>query len=78
MAEREHPPAGDKLHKRGYGAPFSLHLTPEERKTHDKLAGGQPIAAFIKDALFNREVGPRARGARPVRDKAALARLLGC
>lgn len=66
MAERNPP-----------GPPFSLRLTPEERKALDALADGQPLGAYIKDAIFNREVRPRTRGAKPVRDKAALARLLG-
>ncbi|MFZ5913000.1 MAG: plasmid mobilization relaxosome protein MobC [Pseudomonadota bacterium] len=66
MAERNPP-----------GPPFSLRLTQEERKALDALADGQPLGAYIKDAIFNREVRPRTRGQKPVRDKAALARLLG-
>lgn len=76
MAKRPLPPEHSSPPSR-YGAPFSLRLTPEERTALDKLADGQPLGAYIKDALFNREVRPRTRGAKPVRDKAALARLLG-
>lgn len=77
MPERERPPTGGKSDKRRHGAPFSLRLTPEERKALDELADGQPLGAYIKDALLNREVRPRTRGAKPVKDRAALAKLLG-
>jgi len=77
MAERERPAAGDRPSKQRHGAPFSLRLTTEERKALDELADGQPLGAFIKDAIFEREVRPRTRGARPVKDRAALAKLLG-
>lgn len=66
MAERNQP-----------GPPFSLRLTPEERKALDALADGQPLGAYIKDAIFNREVRPRTRGQKPIRDRASLAKLLG-
>lgn len=77
MTERERPPAGDKPDQSRHGAPFSLRLTPEERKALDSLADGRPLGAYIKDAIFNREVRPRTRGTRPVKDRAALAKLLG-
>jgi len=60
-----------------YPAPFSLRLTEEERKELDRLADGQPWGTYIKDAIFNRQVRPRTRGQKPVRDHQALARLMG-
>lgn len=81
MPERERPPTGGKSQgnqgRRRHGAPFSLRLTPEERQALDALADGQPLGAYIKDALLAREVRPRTRGAKPVKDRAALAKLLG-
>lgn len=81
MPERERPPTGGTSQgnqgKSRHGAPFSLRLTKEERKALDELADGQPLGAYIKDALLSREVRPRTRGARPVKDRTALAKLLG-
>ena len=77
MDERNRPPGVSGPNKPQHGAPFSLRLSPEERKALDSLADGQPLGSYIKDALFNREVRPRTRGTRPVRDREALARLLG-
>jgi len=74
-------PSGEKSHgkngKRVHGAPFSLRLTKEERKALDTLADGMPLGAYIKDALLRREVRPRTKGQKPVRDRKALAKLLG-
>ncbi len=80
MAEGERPPAEQPQRnpgKRRHGAPFSLRLTKEERQALDALADGQPLGAYIKEALLERGVKPRKRGAKPVKDKAALAKLLG-
>ena len=63
--------------KKTYAAPFSLRLSEDERKTLEELADGQPWGTYIKEALFDRQVRPRTRGARPVKDRAELARLLG-
>ncbi|MBK9584836.1 MAG: hypothetical protein IPO55_02835 [Alphaproteobacteria bacterium] len=80
MAERS-PPPPEKPHRkpeeRKHGAPFSLRLTKEERKALDALADGMPLGAYIKDALLVREVRPRTRGRKPVKDREALAKLLG-
>lgn len=73
MAEK--PPSGKNPGK--HSAPFSLRLTKEERKALDALADGQPLGAWIKDALINRDIRPRTRGAKPVKDREALAKLLG-
>lgn len=77
MPDRERPPTGGKSDKDRHGAPFSLRLTPEERRALDALADGQPLGSYNKDALLSREVRPRTRGAKPVKDRAALAKLLG-
>lgn len=80
MAERSPPPPEKprkKPEERKHGAPFSLRLTPEERKALDALADGMPLGAYIKDALLVREVRPRTRGRKPVKDREALAKLLG-
>ena len=69
---RKRPPS-----KKTYPAPFSLRLSEEERKALDELADGQPWGTYIKDAIFERQVRPRTRGAKPVKDRAELARLLG-
>ena len=69
---RKRPPS-----RKSYPAPFSLRLTEDERKALDELADGQPWGAYIKEAIFDRQVRPRTRGAKPVKDRAELARLLG-
>ena len=69
---RKRPPS-----RKSYPAPFSLRLTEDERKALDALADGQPWGAYIKEAIFDRQVRPRTRGAKPVKDRAELARLLG-
>ena len=69
---RKRPPS-----RKSYPAPFSLRLTEDERKALDALADGQPWGAYIKEAIFDRQVRPRTSGARPVKDRAELARLLG-
>lgn len=77
MAEK--PPSGKDPGKNPgkHGAPFSLRLTKEERKALDTLADGRPLGAYIKEALLEREVRPRTRGRKPVKDREALAKLLG-
>lgn len=83
MAERS-PPPPEKPHRKPeereksrHGAPFSLRLTKEERQALDALADGMPLGAWIKDALLARDIRPRTRGRRPVKDREALAKLLG-
>jgi hypothetical protein len=58
--------------------PFSLRLTFEERQRLEAQAGDMPLGAFIRKRLFGEEAAPRKRsGNSPVKDKAALARVLG-
>lgn len=62
--------------KRKYPAPFSLRLSREERKELKRLAGGRPLGAFIKDALFDKKPRPQLR--KPaIQDQQLLAKLLG-
>lgn len=58
-------------------APFSLRLTPEERLHLERDAWGMSLAAYVKWRLFDPgRPPPRRRGAAPIKDHAALARLL--
>lgn len=62
---RKHPP------------PFSLRLTFEERAQLEKAANGIPLGAYIKAVLFSQDLKKvRRRGHQPVKDHAALARVL--
>lgn len=55
-------------------APLSLRLTALERKTLEKLAGGQPLGSFIKDRVFAN--APLSRPAEITDRYQMLARLL--
>lgn len=58
--------------------PFSLRLTFEERQRLEAEAGDMPLGAFIRKRLLGDGAVPRKRkGNSPVKDKAALARVLG-
>ena len=58
--------------------PFSLRLTFEERQRLEAEAGDMPLGAFIRQRLLGDGAAPRKRkGNSPVKDKAALARVLG-
>lgn len=57
--------------------PFSLRLSYEERAKLEKAAGGQPLGAFIRERLLGGDLVPRrTRGRAPVKDHAALAKVL--
>ena len=57
--------------------PFSLRLTFEERAALEKAANGVPLGAYIRSILFEKELPKvRRRGAKPIEDHAALARVL--
>ena len=58
-------------------APFSLRLTETERAALEAQAGGLPLGAFIRSRLLAEAGEPRRSRRRPVKDEAALARLLG-
>lgn len=57
--------------------PFSLRLTFEERARLERDAAGMSLGAYIRAKLFGKDVLPRrTRGQFPVKDKAALAKVL--
>lgn len=57
--------------------PVSLRLTVEERAQLEREAGGRSLSAHIRDRLFSGNAAPRkTKGARSVKDHAALARVL--
>ncbi|ARC35985.1 hypothetical protein A6J80_05945 [Paracoccus yeei] len=60
-----------------YPPPFSLRLTFEERAQLERDAAGMALGAYIRSRLFGDDVPPRrTRGKFPVKDKAALAKVL--
>ncbi len=59
-------------------SPVTLRLTAEERLKLEELAQGMSMSAYIRACVFQNEVSQRKRVVRvPVKDKAALAELLG-
>lgn len=60
-----------------FAVPFSLRLSFEERAQLEKEAAGEPVGAYIRQQLFNGKQKPRrTRGKFPVKDHAALGRVL--
>ncbi len=58
--------------------PFSLRLSFDERGILEHDAAGKALGAYIRDRLFGDDVTPRTtRGKFPVKDQAALGRVLG-
>ncbi len=58
--------------------PFSLRLSFDERGILEHDAAGKALGAYIRDRLFGDDVTPRTvRGKAPVKDHAALGRVLG-
>ncbi|QEW21490.1 hypothetical protein LA6_003701 [Marinibacterium anthonyi] len=58
-------------------APFSLRLSFDERIRLEAAADGEPLGAFIKSVLFDKDVPKtRRRISAPVKDQQALARVL--
>lgn len=59
-------------------APFSLRLSFEERAQLEEAAAGMPLGTFIREKLLGGDLTPRrTRGRNPVKDHAALAKVLG-
>ena len=68
--------AGKKASK--YPPPFSLRLTFEERAMLDRASAGMSLGAYIREKILGDDVSPRhTRGKFPVKDHAALGRVLG-
>ncbi|MDF3606222.1 hypothetical protein PE067_08800 [Paracoccus sp. DMF-8] len=60
-----------------YPPPFSLRLTFVERARLERDAAGMSLGAYIRSRLFGDDVPPRrTRGKFPVKDQAALAKVL--
>ena len=58
--------------------PFSLLLSFEERFALERAAAGAPLGAYIRQKLFDGDLTPRrTRGHHPVKDHAALGKVLG-
>jgi len=58
-------------------APFSLRLSPEDRLRLERDASGMSMGAYIRWRLFDPDKAPpRHRGKFPVKDHAALSRVL--
>ncbi len=67
----------DKSDKQKYPPPFSLRLTFEERALLEKQAAGMSLGAYIRSQILGDDVTPRrTRGKFPVKDHAALGRVL--
>jgi hypothetical protein len=57
--------------------PFSLRLSFEERSRLEKEAGDLPLGTYIRDKLFEGAPTKRRLRKQPVKDHAALGRVLG-
>lgn len=58
-------------------SPISLRLTEEERAQLEREAEGLSLSAYVRERLFGDDARPRkTRGKHPVKDHAALARVL--
>ncbi|GAB5470467.1 MAG: hypothetical protein Kilf2KO_34970 [Rhodospirillales bacterium] len=58
--------------------PFSIRFTVEERAALEQAAAGMPLGEYIRQTLFSGSLArPKTRGRYPVKDHAALARVLG-
>lgn len=62
--------------------PLSLRLTVEERAQLNKDSAGMSLGAYVRACLFDgKKSGPkiklRTRGCNPIKDRKALAQLLG-
>jgi len=64
--------------KRKTSPPFSLRLSFEERAMLERMAGTQPLGAFIRKRLFGDQARPRSlHQRRPGADREAIGKALG-
>lgn len=69
---------GGTLSKKKYSSPITLRVTDEERERLLTDAAGMSVSAYIRKCVFGDAVAPRKiRSKVPVKDQAALARILG-
>ncbi len=68
---------GPKKSKRKYPAPFSLRLSTQEREDITKLADGQPLGRFIRDAILKHGKRPVPKRTPHIHEIKLLAELLG-
>lgn len=66
------PPSSRKT----YPAPFSVRLSEQEREELKRLADGQPLGQFIKDAILERGMRPPQSRKPALADQKLLAKLL--
>ena len=64
-------------HKKTYPSPFSVRLNNQEREELKKLAAGQPLGQFIRDAIFLRGMRPALSRKASIVDQKLFAQLLG-
>jgi hypothetical protein len=61
-----------------FSVPFSLRLSFEERAQIERDAAGLPLGRYIRDKVLDGRAQPRRRrGRNPIKDHAALGRVLG-
>ena len=63
--------------KKSYPPPFSVRLNSQERDELKKLAAGQPLGQFIRDAIFRRGMRPVPTRKPAIADQKLFAQLLG-
>lgn len=67
-----------KRHKSAKTSPLCIRITDRERERLEQDAGDLPLSAYVRSRLFDAAViAPRRRMLRPVKDREALARVLG-
>ena len=63
--------------KKSYPPPFSLRLNNQERRELNRLADGQPLGEFIRDAIFTQGMRPAVSRKPSIADRKLFAQLLG-
>lgn len=69
---------GRAVSKKRHPSPITLRVTDEERERLKAAAAGMSVSAYIRKCVFGDAAAPRKiRSKVPVKDEAALARILG-